>query len=170
MEKGNPNLITIYSCFVKSGLKFTRHDTNNIGLAFMGEIRKHNPNYKAIKIQQKERNQVFTVNAFPKEFEPLIMSLIEEYRVKNNLEYRPKPSPGQKRPFNQRKGGYQPHRRRDGGGQGGYDSRRGHDKNRPQNRYSDRDGRRDGPRPGGFRRDRPDGTRPDNRPPRDDDK
>lgn len=88
VEKENPNLITVFICFLRSGLRFTRYDTNNVGLAFIEEIKKHNPNFKPVKVQQRERDQIYTVNAYPKEFEQLILSLIEEYRKKHKLEYR----------------------------------------------------------------------------------
>ena len=88
MEKENPNLITVFICFLRSGLRFTRYDTNNVGLAFIEEIKKHNPNFKPVKVTQRERDQEYTVNAYPKEFEQLINSLIEEYRIKHKLEYR----------------------------------------------------------------------------------
>ncbi len=101
MEKEDPNLITVFICFLRSGLRFTRYDTNNVGLAFIEEIKKHNPNFKPVKVQQRERDQIYTVNAYPKEFEQLILSLIEEYRKKHKLEYRLK-------------------KPRSGGGRGGY--------------------------------------------------
>ena len=88
VEKEDPNLITVFICFLRSGLRFTRYDTNNVGLAFIEEIKRHNPNFKPVKVQQRERDQFYTVNAYPKEFEQLILSLIEEYRKKHKLEYR----------------------------------------------------------------------------------
>ena len=106
MEKEDPNLITVFICFLRSGLRFTRYDTNNVGLAFIEEIRKHNPNFKPVKVQQRERDQIYTVNAFPKEFEQLINSLIEEYRIKHKLEYRLKKPRGGGRGGSSRQGGY----------------------------------------------------------------
>ncbi|MCG8308191.1 MAG: hypothetical protein MI975_12420 [Cytophagales bacterium] len=129
MEKENPNLITVFICFLRSGLRFTRYDTNNVGLAFIEEIKKHNPNFKPLKVQQRERDQVYTVNAYPKEFESLIMSLIEEYRVKHKLEYRLKKPRGGKGGYN-RSGGNRP------GGQNrdnrGYRPRRSYDDQQAQ--------------------------------------
>lgn len=118
MEKEDPNLITVFICFLRSGLRFTRYDTNNVGLAFIEEIRKHNPNFKPVKVQQRERDQIYTVNAFPKEFEQLINSLIEEYRIKHKLEYRlKKPRGGGRGGFNRGAGA-------GGGRQGGYNQNR----------------------------------------------
>ena len=123
MEKENPNLITVFICFLRSGLRFTRYDTNNVGLAFIEEIKRHNPNFKPIKVQQRERDQIYTVNAYPKEFEQLILSLIEEYRKKHKLEYRLKKprtgrgSGGYNRGGSNRQGGYSS---RDHQGSGGY--------------------------------------------------
>ncbi len=109
--KEDPNLITIFICFLRSGLRFTRFDTNNVGLAFIEEIKKVNPNFKPKKVEQRERDQIHIVNAYPKEFEQLIMSLIEEYRIKHKLEYRlKKPKGGSRGGFNRgggnRQGGY----------------------------------------------------------------
>lgn len=143
MEKENPNLITVFICFLRSGLRFTRYDTNNVGLAFIEEIKKHNPNFKPEKVQQKERDQIYTVNAYPKEFEQLILSLIEEYRKKHKLEYRLKKPRGRgdyNRGGGNRQGGYRqnsdqrgtggyPRPRRDGQ-VGGYNQRREGDGNR----------------------------------------
>jgi hypothetical protein len=67
----------------------------------MDEMRKHNPDFKPKKVQQREFKNTFTVNAFPKEFEPLIMTAIEERRKSHNLQPRPKKRPG----FNKFKGG-----------------------------------------------------------------
>jgi len=117
LEKDNPNLITIFVCFLKSGLRFTRYDTNNVGLAFIDEIKKHNPNFKPTKVQQRERDKTYIVNAYPKEFEQLIMSLIEEYRKKHNLEYRLKKSGGHKGRGGYNRGGGRP-------GGGGYNQNR----------------------------------------------
>ncbi|NJN26991.1 MAG: hypothetical protein HC819_13940 [Cyclobacteriaceae bacterium] len=121
MEKENPNLITVFICFLRSGLRFTRYDTNNVGLAFIEEIKKHNPNFTPVKVQQRERDQEYTVNAYPKEFEQLINSLIEEYRIKHKLEYRlKKPKTGGGRGgFNRggnRPGGYTQNRDQRGTG------------------------------------------------------
>lgn len=108
MEKENPNLITVFICFLRSGLRFTRFDTNNVGLAFIDEIKKHNPNFEPEKVQQRERDQIYTVNAYPKEFEQLIMSLIEEYRIKHKMEYRlKKPKGGSRGGFNRNGGNRQ---------------------------------------------------------------
>ncbi len=142
VEKENPNLITVFICFLRSGLRFTRYDTNNVGLAFIEEIKKHNPNFKPVKVQQRERDQEYTVNAYPKEFEQLINSLIEEYRIKHKLEYRlKKPRTGggrggSSRGGGNRTGGYTQNRdqraggfnrpRRDDQG-GGYSQRREND-------------------------------------------
>lgn len=128
VEKEDPNLITVFICFLRSGLRFTRYDTNNVGLAFIEEIKKHNPDFKPVKVQQKERDQIYTVNAYPKEFEQLILSLIEEYRKKNKLEYRLK-------------------KPRSGGNRGGFnrDSRSGG--NRPQRSFGDQSSRQEGYRP-----------------------
>lgn len=149
-EKENPDLITVFVCFLRSGLRFTRYDTNNVGLAFIDEIKKHNPNFKPTKVQQRERDKIYVVNAYPKEFEQLIMSLIEEYRKKNNLEYRLKKSGGPRGRggFNRggggRPGGYNQNRDQRGGGYGqnrdqrggGYGQRRdqggGYNQNRDQ--------------------------------------
>ncbi len=170
LEKEDPNLITVFVCFLKSGLRFTRYDTNNVGLAFIEEIKKHNPNFKPVKVQQRERDKIYTVNAYPREFEQLIMSLIEEYRKKHNLEYRLKksgqrgrggPNRGGGRPggYNQRRdqrgGGYQPRPRREG--QGGYNQRREGEGNReggyrPRRSYDDQ---RDGYNRGGRGYDNP---------------
>lgn len=157
MEKENPNLITVFICFLRSGLRFTRYDTNNVGLAFIDEIKKHNANFKPEKVQQRERDQIYTVNAYPKEFEQLILSLIEEYRIKHKLEYRLKKprsgggfnrgggsrpgggynqnrdnrgggSYGQRSSSANREGGYRP--RRDDQGSSGYGQRRESDANR----------------------------------------
>jgi hypothetical protein len=156
--KEDPNLITVFVCFLKSGLRFTRYDTNNVGLAFIDEIKKHNPNFKPVKVQQRERDKIYTVNAYPREFEQLIMSLIEEYRKKNNLEYRLKKSGprgrggsrhggGRQGGYNQRRdqrgGGYQSRPRREG--QGGYNQRREGEGNRdggyrPRRNYDDQRG------------------------------
>jgi hypothetical protein len=109
--KEDPNLITVFICFLRSGLRFTRYDTNNVGLDFIEEIKKHNPNFKPVKVQQRERHNIYTVNAYPKEFEQLIMSLIEEYRKKHNLEYRlKKPAGARGKPgfSKDQRGGYRP--------------------------------------------------------------
>ena len=154
VEKENPNLITVFICFLRSGLRFTRYDTNNVGLAFIEEIRKHNPNFKPVKVQQRERDQIYTVNAYPKEFESLIMSLIEEYRIKHKMEYRLKKPrgggrggpnrtgrPGGQYRDNRGSGGYSRQRRDDQGG--GYGQRgEGH---RPRRNYDDQQGQ------GGYR-------------------
>ncbi len=87
-EKEDPNLITVFICFLRSGLRFTRTDTNNVGLAFIEELKRLNPEFKPTKVTQTERDQEYTVNAYPKEFEQLIMTLIEEYRKKHDLPYR----------------------------------------------------------------------------------
>ncbi len=158
MEKENPNLITVFICFLRSGLRFTRYDTNNVGLAFIEEIKKHNPNFKPEKVQQRERDQIYTVNAYPKEFEQLIMSLIEEYRKKHKLEYRlkkPRTGGGYNRGGGGQQGGYGQRRdqrsssgysqpRRDSQG-GGYNQRRESDGNReggyrPRRNYDDQQG------------------------------
>lgn len=181
VEKENPNLITVFICFLRSGLRFTRYDTNNVGLAFIEEIKKHNPNFKPEKVQQRERDQIYTVNAYPKEFEQLIMSLIEEYRKKHKLEYRLKKprsggfnrgggsrpgggfqnrdqrgSGGFSRPRrdDQRSGG--PTQRRDGGDarEGGYRPRRNFDDQQPGQESSRPRGTTDesrGQREGGYR-------------------
>lgn len=123
VEKENPNLITVFICFLRSGLRFTRYDTNNVGLAFIEEIKRHNANFKPVKVQQRERDQIYTVNAYPKEFEQLILSLIEEYRKKHKLEYRlKKPRTGRSsgaynRGGGSRQGGYA---NRDQQGSGSY--------------------------------------------------
>ena len=152
MEKENPNLITVFICFLRSGLRFTRYDTNNVGLAFIEEIKKHNPSFKPEKVQQKERDQIYTVNAYPKEFEQLILSLIEEYRKKNKLEYRlKKPRSGggsynrgggsrQGGGYSQNRdqrspGGYSPPRR--DGQSGAYSPRRDNDGGYPARRNID---------------------------------
>ncbi|MCK5705753.1 MAG: hypothetical protein KAI29_31605 [Cyclobacteriaceae bacterium] len=158
MEKEDPNLITVFICFLRSGLRFTRYDTNNVGLAFIEEIKKHNPNFKPIKVQQRERDQIYTVNAYPKEFEQLILSLIEEYRIKHKLEYRLKKprkgGGGYNRGGGNRQGGYNQNRgNRDSGGytrprrddQGGGYQRRESDGNRdsgnrPRRNYDDQQG------------------------------
>ena len=155
MEKENPNLITVFICFLRSGLRFTRYDTNNVGLAFIEEIKKHNPNFKPTKVQQRERDQIYTVNAYPKEFESLIMSLIEEYRIKHKLEYRlKKPRGGGRGGYNKgggnrQGGGYQ---NRDHRGSGGYQRRDGDNRNggyRP--RRDDQGGGYNQQREGGYR-------------------
>ena len=170
VEKEDPNLITVFICFLRSGLRFTRYDTNNVGLAFIEEIKKHNPNFKPTKVQQRERDQIYTVNAYPKEFEQLILSLIEEYRIKHKLEYRlKKPRTGKggggyNRSGGNRQGGYNQNREnRDSGGysrprrddQGGSYQRSEHDGNRdsghrPKRNYDDQQGQ-GGNRPGGNR-------------------
>lgn len=144
VEKENPNLITVFICFLRSGLRFTRYDTNNVGLAFIEEIKKHNPNFKPVKVQQRERDQIYTVNAYPKEFEQLIMSLIEEYRIKHKLEYRlKKPKGGRGRGnFNRnnggRSGGY--NQNRDQRGSGGYSRPRRDDQDGSYKKRADSDG------------------------------
>lgn len=142
MEKENPNLITVFICFLRSGLRFTRYDTNNVGLAFIDEIKKHNPNFKPIKVQQRERDQVYTVNAYPKEFEQLIMSLIEEYRIKHKLEYRLKKPRDRKGNYNRaggnRQGGY--NQNRDQRGTGSYSRPRRDDQGGGYNKRNDGDG------------------------------
>lgn len=129
MEKENPNLITVFICFLRSGLRFTRYDTNNVGLAFIDEIKKHNANFKPEKVQQRERDQIYTVNAYPKEFEQLILSLIEEYRIKHKLEYRlkkPRSGGGFNRGGGNRPGGgYNQNRDNRGGGSYGQRSSSG---------------------------------------------
>lgn len=161
MEKEDPNLITVFICFLRSGLRFTRYDTNNVGLAFIEEIKKHNPNFKPQKVQQRERDQIYTVNAYPKEFEQLILSLIEEYRKKHKLEYRLKKSrtgrggEGYNRAGENRQGGYNQNRgQKDSGGysrprrddQGsGNSQRRESDGYRPRRSYDDQSGQ------GGYR-------------------
>jgi len=162
LEKEDPNLITVFVCFLKSGLRFTRYDTNNVGLAFIEEIKKHNPNFKPVKVQQRERDKIYTVNAYPREFEQLIMSLIEEYRKKHNLEYRLKKSGqrgrggpnrggGRQSGYNQRRdqrgGGYQSRPGRDG--QGNYNPRREGEGNREGGYRPRREG--EGNREGGYR-------------------
>lgn len=118
----NPNLITVFVCFLKSGLRFTRFDTNNVGLSFINEIKKHNPNFKPEKVEQRERDKTFIVNGYPREFEPLIMSLIEEYRKKHNLQYRKKTNQGGGNKFQRRNtgGGYQQRYNKEGGQGGQY--------------------------------------------------
>lgn len=169
VEKENPNLITVFICFLRSGLRFTRYDTNNVGLAFIEEIKKHNPNFKPEKVQQRERDQFYTVNAYPKEFEQLILSLIEEYRKKHKLEYRLKKprSGGFNRGGGSRQGGsYQSRDQRGAGGfprprrddqRGGYTPREGGD-----NREGSRPRRNLEPRPGQDS-DRPRGIRDESR-------
>ena len=170
MEKENPNLITVFICFLRSGLRFTRYDTNNVGLAFIDEIKKHNPNFKPQKVQQKERDQIYTVNAYPKEFEPLIMSLIEEYRKQHKLEYRlrkprgGKPggargggrrqgggyntdqrgSGGYSRQRRDDQGGYSPHRENAGNREGGHRPRRNYDDQQDKGGYRPRGNRDEG--------------------------
>ncbi len=184
MEKENPNLITVFICFLRSGLRFNRYDTNNIGLAFIEEIKKHNPNFKPVKVQQRERDQIYTVNAYPKEFEPLILSLIEEYRLKNKLEYRlKKPRGGGRGGYNRGGGsrqggynqgrdqGYSQRRTGDSSREGGYRPRRNYNSGEGQEGYRPRPNRDDnrrygesGNRPrreGGINRD--DGNRNYNR-------
>ena len=152
VEKENPNLITVFICFLRSGLRFTRYDTNNVGLAFIDEIKKHNPNFKPEKVQQRERDQIYTVNAYPKEFEQLIMSLIEEYRIKHKLEYRlKKPRGGGRGGFNRGGGG------RPGGGYNQNRDNRGAGGGYPRPRRDEQGGsgygqrRDDGSRDGGYR-------------------
>jgi hypothetical protein len=169
LEKEDPNLITVFICFLRSGLRFTRFDTNNVGLAFIEEIKKHNPSFKPTKVQQRERDNIYTVNAYPKEFEQLIMSLIEEYRKKHNLEYRLKkrggPRGGGRGGFNRgggRPGAYNQNRNQRSGGNfsrpggntraGGYGQRREADGNRGGYRP-----RRDYPSGGGYGQPRRDG-------------
>lgn len=165
--KEDPNLITVFVCFLRSGLRFTRYDTNNVGLAFIEEIKKHNPNFKPTKVQQRERDKIYTVNAYPKEFEQLIMSLIEEYRKKNNLEYRLKKTSGPRGRggFNRgtgagRPGGYQQGRNPRPGQGTGYSGPRRDGQSGGYGRPRDVDGNRsggyrpresDGNRDGGYR-------------------
>ena len=145
MEKENPNLITVFICFLRSGLRFTRYDTNNVGLAFIEEIKKHNPNFKPEKVQQRERDQIYTVNAYPKEFEQLIMSLIEEYRKKHKLEYRlkkPRTGGGYNRGGGGQQGGYG--QRRDQRSSGGYSKPRRDSQGEGYNQRRESDGNREG--------------------------
>lgn len=169
VEKENPNLITVFICFLRSGLRFTRYDTNNVGLAFIEEIKKHNPNFKPVKVQQRERDQIYTVNAYPKEFEQLILSLIEEYRKKHKLEYRLKKprSGGFSRGGGSRQGGKFQSRDQRGSGSysrpqrddqrsGGPARRDGGDARegggyRPRRNYDDQQPGQDSKRPGGTR-------------------
>ena len=105
----NQNLTTVFKCFLRAGLEFTREDTNAVGQTFMGELRKLNPNFKPTKIEQREFTKYFTVNAFPVEFESLIMSCVEEHRKANNLQPRQRNAKyGQQRKF---QGGGNPQRR-----------------------------------------------------------
>ena len=191
VEKEDPNLITVFICFLRSGLRFTRYDTNNVGLAFIEEIKKHNPNFKPQKVQQRERDQIYTVNAYPKEFEQLILSLIEEYRKKHKLEYRLKKSGGGRgrggysraggnrqgglnqtrdgsggysRPRrDDRGGGYPPRRESDGNRDGGYRPRRSNDDQSGQGGYRPRGDRDEQQRQGdgGHRPRREQGYNPD---------
>lgn len=167
VEKEDPNLITVFICFLRSGLRFTRYDTNNVGLAFIEEIKRHNPNFKPVKVQQRERDQFYTVNAYPKEFEQLILSLIEEYRKKHKLEYRLKKprsggfsrgggsrSGGSFQDRGQRgSGGFSPRRddQRSGGAprRPGGDSREGG--SRPRRNYDDKQPGQDDNQPRGTR-------------------
>ncbi len=48
-EKEDPNLITVFICFLRSGLRFTRTDTNNVGLAFIEELKRLNPEFKPVE-------------------------------------------------------------------------------------------------------------------------
>lgn len=189
VEKENPNLITVFICFLRSGLRFTRYDTNNVGLAFIEEIKKHNPNFKPVKVEQRERDQTYIVNAYPKEFEQLILSLIEEYRKKHKLEYRLKKprSGGFNRGGGNRPGGSFQSRDQRGSGsasrprrddqrsgssahprstgsarEGGYRPRRNYDDQQPRQDSNRPSGTRDGQGEGGYRPRREPGlNRPD---------
>lgn len=77
--------ITVFICFLKSGLRFNREDTNAVGQTLSQELRKQNPEFKPVKVQQREKKAVFTVNGYPRAFEPLIMACIQEYQKEKNL-------------------------------------------------------------------------------------
>lgn len=150
LEKKEDNFTTVFICFLKSGLYFTRDDTNAVGLAFMDELKKHNPEFKPLKVEQREFTKTFTVNAFPKAFEPLIMACIEERKKSHNLQPRPKKT-FQGRPQNrggqgygQRRSGYDQNRR-----PGGSEGNRYPQGGRPYtaDRRSDSGQRRDSPYP-----------------------
>ncbi len=90
MGDKDQDLTTIFICFLKAGFKFTRNDTNSVGLKFAEELRKTNPDFKPVKIEQREFTKHFTVNGYPKAFEPVIMDLVLEYGKEHRLEYRMK--------------------------------------------------------------------------------
>jgi hypothetical protein len=86
------DLTTIFICFLKAGFRFTRNDTNIVGLRFAEELRKDNPDFKPVKIEQREFTKHFIVNGYPRAFEPVILDLVLEYGKKHKLEYRAKKS------------------------------------------------------------------------------
>ncbi len=90
MGEKDQDLTTIFVCFLKAGFRFTRNDTNIVGLRFAEELRKDNPDFKPVKIEQREFKNHFIVNGYPKAFEPVIMDLVMEYGKKHHLEYRMK--------------------------------------------------------------------------------
>jgi hypothetical protein len=142
----NPNLTTVFRCFLKAGVKFSRTDTNAVGQSFMQELRKLNPDYQPVKVEQREFNKQFVVNAFPTEFEPLLVSIIEEYKKEHNLP--PYQKPAFKPRFQRsgpgggpRRSGPNPNYRPREGQSGGYrprDANAGEYRPRPRPRDDDR--------------------------------
>lgn len=92
MREKDQNLTTIFICFLKAGFRFTRNDTNIVGLRFAEELRKNNPDFKPVKIEQREFTNQFIVNGYPKVFEPVILDLVLEYGKEHHLTYRNKKS------------------------------------------------------------------------------
>lgn len=92
MTEKDQNLTTIFICFLKAGFRFTRNDTNIVGLRFAEELRKNNPDFKPTKIDQREFTNNFVVNGYPKAFEPVILDLVQEYGKEHHLTFRNKKS------------------------------------------------------------------------------
>jgi hypothetical protein len=85
VKKDQDQLITVFVCFLKSGLRFNREDTNAVGQTLSQELKKQNPDFKPAKVQQREKKAFFTVNGYPRAFEPLIMACIQEYQKERQL-------------------------------------------------------------------------------------
>ncbi len=148
MAEKDQDLTTIFICFLKAGFRFTRNDTNIVGLRFAEELRKNNPDFKPVKIEQREFKNHFIVNGYPKAFEPVIMELVMEYGKEHHLPYRMKKNrrPGggfQRKPGSGR--GYSANSPRPSGGNSFYNGQRErrsgdrHFGNRDGNKYPESD-------------------------------